>query len=288
MTEVLGVIASTSQLAKYCGQVWSNEAFHTLNIQNLVESILASVSVVDPSSLLQRPWIPRTLSFLIKKGDFIDAIQAIEAIEKKKSTLSLHMNLIQAEMLNDMKTEISAIDEKSQKIRKLFTRIRHPKSKDSRMAMVPASSPSFTTASTQVSEVSTILSGHLSETQMLATTDDSQDDADESSPTIGSEYEPVAQGKQDAGEWKRRFADNMLMGNGLQINGAQATGFILQEDVLSFRGTTFENNFTAPETYGNQINGMRLNFHPDAQSVQLRLEGAHIANKHAGLTAYKS
>ncbi|KAA8569987.1 hypothetical protein MFRU_005g01460 [Monilinia fructicola] len=337
MAEVIGVIASTAQLAQYCGQVWAllqdikgsttalkrfqqqvreleilsesisrNEAFHTSNIQNLVESILASVSVVDPSSLLQRPWIPRTLTFLTKKGDFLDAI---EAIEKKKSSLSLHMHIIETEILNDIKKDISTMDKTPPTLRQVFSKIFHPQWNTSQAITVPPSScPS--TASTSLTKVFSVPSSNssfvdISRSNTAVSIDKDGNPHTESEarqyeasrrcsnpsvsdqPAIITEWinsedipavrygnEPIAQSIEIAG--------NALEGPGLQINGDHVEGDADQSDLVSFDDVLFHSNATMRGSEGTQINGLNLCLNSGAPQLQLELKGNFIRNRHAG------
>ncbi|RAL62207.1 hypothetical protein DID88_002691 [Monilinia fructigena] len=337
MAEVIGVIASTAQLAQYCGQLWAllkdikrsttalqrfqqqvrelqilsesisrNEAFHTSNIQNLVESILASVSVVDPSSLLQRPWVPRTLTFLTKKGDFLDTI---EAIEKKKSSLSLHMHIIEAEILNDIKKDISAMDRTPPTLQGVFSKIFRPKWNTSQAITVPPSSFS-STASTKLGEVFSVSSHNSSSVDIScsntavsidrnvnqgAENESRQYEASNqgSSPSVSDQQVRITEwincedsptmryGNEPSAQYIE-IAGNALEGPGLQINGAHVEGYANQSDIASLEEVVFHNNATTRSAEGTQINGLNLYLESDAPQLQLELKGNFIRNRHAG------
>ncbi|KAB8298761.1 hypothetical protein EYC80_000936 [Monilinia laxa] len=303
MAEVIGVIAFTAQLAQYCGQFWAL-------LQDIKGSTTAlqgfNNNVIDPSSLLQRPWIPRTLTILTKNGDFLNTI---ETIEKKKSSLSLHMHIIQAEILNDIKKDISAMGRTTPTLQRVFPKVLRPRWNNSQAITVPPSSCS-STASTKLSKV-VFLSSHnssfvdtsCSNTAASIGRDANQDAESEArqyeashqgsgpsvsdqqvrvtewinfedSPTMRYEHEPIAQSIEIAG--------NALEGPGLQIDGGHVEGHADQSDLVSLEEVLFHNNATTRGAEGTQINGLNLYLDSDAPQLQLELKGNFIRNRHAG------
>ncbi|RDW68481.1 hypothetical protein BP5796_09138 [Coleophoma crateriformis] len=114
MAEVIAVMASAVQLANCCAGVWT--LIHdiesiTPDLQRYKQHI-AELLLLSDSILKNEGRIYRVLSFINKKGDLLESL---EDIEKKKTSLSLHMHLIQVEFLSEIRDDISAMENKKEK-----------------------------------------------------------------------------------------------------------------------------------------------------------------------------
>jgi len=309
MAEVLGIIASAVQLANYCAGIWNltqdlrtststllryqglleelqelsksiinNEAFHTSDISSLVTSILNTVlTITDLTTLLKRPFIFRALVFLNEKKDIFSAF---EVIEKKKSSLSLHMQIIQAEVLHDIRSSLSNMPklhkqrpsaEKVKKVEKVKT------------TLLPSANDKASTALTSI------------QPPALETTHETQvgfyRPARPSTPTFESTSELCLESTiQDWQDYEIVHDNNVLSGRGSEVVGgrfgAQSSQFLDSSTALYF------GNKTTKDSTGDRVLGSQLlikdgeTLHLALSKPQPRVKPQHRVrysrNEHAG------
>ena len=302
MAEVFGLLVSAAQLVGYCAGIWSlmqdiksstpglqryqqqieelqaiseliirNKVFHTSDILSLVQSILDVVTVINLTTLLQKPRIYRTWAFVSKKGDLLDIF---EVIEKKKSCLSLHMHLIQAEVLSDIKTYISAMGKNGTKLQKrstakeVQTKIIPPTKKNESSVPTSNRAPEVATEAIQDNRVSLYQPTNNPSTSSL--------DRYEIASTSNT--------NPQVADWRNHnavYQDQVLSGTGNQINGCQVEGQ-LTGPTPDTRNVLWQRNTMSATAKGDQVNGHQYIDVDDKDLSHVNLGGYYSRNEHHG------
>jgi len=303
MAEVIGIIASTAQLISYCSEIWSllqdikggisslqayqkeieelktlseaiinNTVFHTLNIGSLIESINDIVAVIDLKPLLQKSRINQIWGFLSKKENLFDRF---EAIERKKTILSLHMHLIQAELLSEIKTDLTTMSEPGKRLQK------KPTDKKTRSSILPLS-----TRSNSSLVASTELGPKVAPNNQLAgtrrTTASSSTTSQDSDGTASLNLDANSQ-RQDSTKYQAVFNRNVHTGNGDMVNGLDIEGPPPNKMPDMARMLWFCNT-VAGTGKGSMVNGLQCLDIPDMSRdfSYINITGDFIGNKHNG------
>lgn len=311
MAEPFGILASAAQLASYCAGIWrlmqdikgstsslqkyqreikelqslsesiaGNEIFHTSDIRGLVQSILTAISLLDLTALLQKPRIYRTWVFLIKKGDLLDLF---DIIEKKKSSLALHMHLVQAETLNDIKTDISTMNEgKSLQKRKTTEKV------TAGWEVIEKSEVSYVRAPLKKNKIGSLYQEHDEDNNGVSLYQPLNNST--TSNVENSEAQNTAnESLPEFGKFSAVFLHNEVTGPGDQING----GLIEGQQVLAIPDTSRVfwggNTKSSVSQGGAQVNGLKIvpcedptQEHCAVEFSHLQIKGHYIGNTISG------
>ncbi|CAG8960202.1 hypothetical protein HYFRA_00012720 [Hymenoscyphus fraxineus] len=332
MAEVLGTIAASFQLADCCigilklvntistisstllqyqdlleelkglsESIIEKKTFQTPHICSLVKSILNTIrKITNLEALSTRPHILQVLVFFTEKQHILETF---EIIEKKKCSLVLHMQLIQLDMLDEIRSQFRGLKTKHQKKgksgknvpAKLEAQLPPSTSNQTLIASVTTTRPPPTTAEMALTpgyntqSPGSRSSGSMVETstalmtmplpasvEVAFTSEFNTQSPDIHSPASMAEDKKEEDNKQEyeGVTYDLRIDGNVLTGNGNQILGFDADGLQTIPKLSSASSPTlYDNNRTMPGALGEQVLGTKIQVRQSHDGKQLDLSG---------------